>query len=321
VVVRRANASEPALDLTDSYPRELIGLRDGEARISSIAAEVAQLHAELVRLRGESEAVERLLDDRQAEIAEQEASLTRLADESARAHEEKAEAAAALTEAEARLEDSRARVTTLEDELAKSIADGDAELAEKEASLTRLADESARAHEEKAEAAAALTEAEARLEDSRAHVTTLEDEAALLRTQITDLETRLADESARAQEGRAEATAGLTEAEGRLEDSRARVLTLEDEAAVLRAQIADLEMRRISPTSEPEPSPLSHVRLVPDPSGYRFYESAEPLPNVGESVEIDGRPFTVVRTGPSPLPLDTRPCVFLVAEVERVWER
>jgi predicted nucleic acid-binding Zn-ribbon protein len=261
VVVRRANASEPALDLTDSYPRELIGLRDGEARISSIAAEVAQLHAELVRLRGESEAVERLLDDRQAEIAEQEASLTRLADESARAHEEKAEAAAALTEAEARLEDSRARVTTLEDE------------------------------------------------------------AALLRTQITDLETRLADESARAQEGRAEATAGLTEAEGRLEDSRARVLTLEDEAAVLRAQIADLEMRRISPTSEPEPSPLSHVRLVPDPSGYRFYESAEPLPNVGESVEIDGRPFTVVRTGPSPLPLDTRPCVFLVAEVERVWER
>jgi hypothetical protein len=36
-------------------------------------------------------------------------------------------------------------------------------------------------------------------------------------------------------------------------------------------------------------------------------------PAAGESVEIDGERFNVVRTGRSPLPGDARPCVYLAA--------
>ncbi len=115
--VHQETASEVAQDLTTSYPPELKKLVEREERISSIAVEVADLQEELTRLRRESEAVERSLDDRQAELAEKEISLTRLADECARVEEGRAEAQASLVEAEKLLEGSRGRVVTLEREL------------------------------------------------------------------------------------------------------------------------------------------------------------------------------------------------------------
>jgi hypothetical protein len=117
VDVHRETASEPARDLTAPYPPELTELVEREARISSIAVEVAGLQEELARLRGQSEAVERSLDERQAELAEKEISLARLADECARAQEGRVEAQASLVDAEKLLEGSRARVVTLEGEL------------------------------------------------------------------------------------------------------------------------------------------------------------------------------------------------------------
>jgi hypothetical protein len=209
VDVHRENTSETARDLTASYPRELRELVEREARIASIAVEVADLQEELGRLRGESEAVERSLDERQAELAEKEISLT-----------------------------------------------------------------------------------------------------------------RLADECARAQEGRAEAQLSLVEAEKRLEGSRARVVTLESELELLRSRITELEELELSPSGfAPEPAPPFHFRFVPHASGYTLLESAEPAPAVGESVELDGRRFSVARIGRSPFPHDTRACAFLLPDLDHAPER
>ena len=207
--VHRENASEPARDLTASYPPELKELVEREARISSIAVEVADLQEELGRLRGESEAVERSLDERQAELAEKEISLT-----------------------------------------------------------------------------------------------------------------RLADECARAEEGKAGAQLSLVEAEKLLEGSRARVVTLESELGLLRSRITELEELELSPSPvAPEPAPPFHFRFFAQPSGYTLLESTEPPPGVGESVELDGRRFSVARIGRSPFPHDTRTCAFLLSDLDHVPER
>lgn len=207
--VHRENTSESARDLPDSYPPELKELVEREARISSIAVEVADLQEELGRLRGESEAVERSLDERQAELAEKEITLT-----------------------------------------------------------------------------------------------------------------RLTDECSRAQEGRAQAQLSLVEAEKQLEGSRARVVTLESELGLLRSRITELEELELSPSSfAPEPASPFHFRFVPQPSGYALLESAGPPPGVGESVELDGRRFSVARIGRSPFPHDTRTCAFLLSDLDHVSER
>ena len=60
--------------------------------------------------------------------------------------------------------------------------------------------------------------------------------------------------------------------------------------------------------------PRRHLRLVAMPTGYALSESAEPPPQVGELIGIDGRHYAVARSGRSPLPGDERPCVLLLVE-------
>jgi hypothetical protein len=57
---------------------------------------------------------------------------------------------------------------------------------------------------------------------------------------------------------------------------------------------------------------ISHTRLVCLPGGYRLIEVEEPPPLAGDTVEYDGRPFTVLRLGPSSLPDDPRRCAVLI---------
>lgn len=57
---------------------------------------------------------------------------------------------------------------------------------------------------------------------------------------------------------------------------------------------------------------ISHTRLVCLPGGYRLIEVDEPPPLADDTVEYDGRPFTVLRVGPSPLPDDSRRCAVLM---------
>ncbi len=52
---------------------------------------------------------------------------------------------------------------------------------------------------------------------------------------------------------------------------------------------------------------------VPSPQGYRLEEREGPAPARDERVEVDGSAFVVSRIGASPLPLDARPCAYLLS--------
>jgi len=91
----------------------------------------------------------------------------------------------------------------------------------------------------------------------------------------------------------------------------------------VRRRADELETRAAE--APPAPPPLAAARtaaqaeydrcvlFVPGAEGYRLVSLDVTPPAVGESVEIDGERFEVARVGPSPLPADGRPCVFLAA--------
>jgi hypothetical protein len=56
-----------------------------------------------------------------------------------------------------------------------------------------------------------------------------------------------------------------------------------------------------------------YLLFVPSPQGYRLEERDGPAPDRDERVEVDGAPFVVSRVGASPLPLDLRPCAYLLS--------
>jgi hypothetical protein len=47
------------------------------------------------------------------------------------------------------------------------------------------------------------------------------------------------------------------------------------------------------------------------PAGYELHEETGDLPDVGTTVEADGKQWTVVKVAPSPLPNDLRLCAYL----------
>jgi hypothetical protein len=56
-----------------------------------------------------------------------------------------------------------------------------------------------------------------------------------------------------------------------------------------------------------------YLLFVPSPKGYRLEERDGPPPERDDRVEIDGAAFLVSRVGASPLPLDPRPCAYLLS--------
>jgi hypothetical protein len=56
-----------------------------------------------------------------------------------------------------------------------------------------------------------------------------------------------------------------------------------------------------------------YLLFVPSPQGYRIEERSGLAPDRDERVEIDGRVYIVSRVGASPLPLDARPCAYLLS--------
>jgi hypothetical protein len=55
-----------------------------------------------------------------------------------------------------------------------------------------------------------------------------------------------------------------------------------------------------------------YLLFVPSPQGYRLEERDGEAPERDERVEVDGTAFVVSRVGASPLPLDPRPCAYLL---------
>jgi hypothetical protein len=57
-----------------------------------------------------------------------------------------------------------------------------------------------------------------------------------------------------------------------------------------------------------------YLLFLSKPSGYELLEREGDLPAPGAEIELDeGARFTVSKLGPSPLPDDERPCVYLQA--------
>jgi hypothetical protein len=57
----------------------------------------------------------------------------------------------------------------------------------------------------------------------------------------------------------------------------------------------------------------SYLLFVWKPSGYELREAEGEVPAVGSEVEQDEQKLRVTKVGPSPLPGDSRPCVYLQA--------
>lgn len=55
-----------------------------------------------------------------------------------------------------------------------------------------------------------------------------------------------------------------------------------------------------------------HLLFVWTPSGYQLREADGELPQPGAEVEVGEQRQRVTKIGPSPLPGDDRPCVYLV---------
>jgi hypothetical protein len=55
----------------------------------------------------------------------------------------------------------------------------------------------------------------------------------------------------------------------------------------------------------------TYLAFVWTPAGYELREEHGALPNVGSTVESDGKRLTVLKVGPSPLPNDRRTCAYL----------
>ena len=60
-------------------------------------------------------------------------------------------------------------------------------------------------------------------------------------------------------------------------------------------------------------SEAGYLLFVPSPQGYRIEERAGDVPALGDGVDLgEAGSFVVNRVGPSPLPLDQRPCAYLL---------
>ena len=57
----------------------------------------------------------------------------------------------------------------------------------------------------------------------------------------------------------------------------------------------------------------NYLLFVWKPTGYELREAEGDVPTVGAEVEQDDGTFHVSKIAPSPLPGDSRPCVYLLA--------
>jgi hypothetical protein len=55
----------------------------------------------------------------------------------------------------------------------------------------------------------------------------------------------------------------------------------------------------------------TYLAFVWAPTGYELREERGELPQVGSTVESEGKRWTVLKIAPSPLPHDTRTCAYL----------
>jgi hypothetical protein len=166
------------------------------------------------------------------------------------------------------------------------------------------------------------------LRDREARVEQLEQRSAEIEGRAGELderERRLASDEVEARRRAEEVDAreqSLREREEELHAREARLLADElgvrrrsEEVAAREAELSGQPKTVAEPQQQPQtqPGPERCLLFVPGADGYRLVALDVSPPAAGESVEIDGERFNVVRTGRSPLPGDARPCVYLAA--------
>ena len=107
--------------------------------------------------------------------------------------------------------------------------------------------------------------------------------------------------------------AGEPGPEAQLDAMAERARTAEVKAHQLEARVASLEAELAASRSEPEApeNEQEHLLFVPSGTGYSVLRRPGACPAAGSSLHAaDGRPFAVVRIGPSPLGDGLR-CAFL----------
>lgn len=56
-----------------------------------------------------------------------------------------------------------------------------------------------------------------------------------------------------------------------------------------------------------------YLLFISKPSGYELREASGEAPNIGDEVDADDGKLRVTKIAPSPLPGDSRQCVYLIA--------
>ena len=305
-------------------------LAEADRHLLAIGAEVATLREELARLREEAGQRAELLAEREVVIAELSGLLPTLEEARVGAVRQAESASAALTRSEARLSEQTAHLAGLQRQLATveaTTAAHEQVVAELEARFQVEREGSERAL---AEAHARTQSAERSLAETRSRLETLSgDHERLLaeRAEERELARRQAEET----------SAAIRASESRLARETNRVETLEQELETLEAALARRvaglsaieanlaqvrseheDVKTVAPDRPylgAESASLTHLRFVLRAGGYTVTECEGELPDIGQSVELDGERFIVAKTGPSPFPYDRRACAYLLVDV------
>jgi hypothetical protein len=134
-------------------------------------------------------------------------------------------------------------------------------------------------------------------------------------TELTDFLRDFTEREARLAEAEADLARRRSEL-GAVELVRAAVERRERDVAAREERVAALESRQ-EPDTAPSAEPASLARrpieiaVVPG-ADYRLLELDGRELARGDTIELDGDEYVVVRTGPSPLPADPRRCAYLI---------
>ncbi|HEU0247024.1 MAG TPA: hypothetical protein VFR38_08045 [Gaiellaceae bacterium] len=134
-------------------------------------------------------------------------------------------------------------------------------------------------------------------------------------TELTDFLRDFTDREARLAEAEADLARRRSEL-GAVELVRAAVERRERDVAAREERVAELESRLEHPETVRSAEPATLARrielAVVSGADYRLLEIDGRELARGDSLELDGEEYVVVRTGPSPLPVDSRRCAYLI---------
>jgi chromosome segregation ATPase len=254
--------------------------------------------AEAVALRDASRAVESELEAARSELDAARAEL----DQASAVAEELEHTRAGLDEARAAalgLEERLATATGRTVELDREVAVLEEKLAAVESALSNECDAHTSSRQQ-------CDEARSRLEEANGRQAELVGQIEGLARERAELLAASSAEREAAARRRAEFEARLAEEAASHSETRRVLAQAIDELTGLRTG-------RGRPDAGAVHGDVEYLCFAPGPEGYRLLTSSGPLPAAGDSYDFDGTEHVVNRVGRSPLPFDSRRCVYLQA--------